>query len=99
MYSNKKIIVTNANDEQLITFGLVNLPYELFTLKHNPDKVDPGYFILLLEKFNLKNDEVVYFEHNPEAVKSAVSLGIHTYHYDVEKRDLEALRKFLDSSL
>jgi len=99
MYSNKKIIVTNANDEQLIAFGLINLPYELFTLKHNPDKVNPEYFILLLEKFNLKNDEVVYFEHNLEAVKSAVSLGIHTYHYDVEKRDLEALRKFLDSSL
>ena len=37
-YPNRKIILTNANDEQVVEFGLINLPYEMFTLKHNPDK-------------------------------------------------------------
>lgn len=75
-YPNRKIILTNANDEQMVPFGLTNLPYELFTLKHNPDKTDPKYFKEMLAHFNLKTDDVIYFEHNPEAVKSAQSVGI-----------------------
>src|SRR5689334_8323537 len=78
-YPNRKIILTNANDEQMIPFSLVNLPYELFTLKHNPDKVDPVYFQKMLENYNLTKDDVVYFEHNPKAVESAESVGILSY--------------------
>ena len=48
-FPNEKIILTNANDEEMITYGLVDLPYELYTLKHNPDKTDPNYFKKLLE--------------------------------------------------
>ena len=39
-YSNKKIILTNADDEQMNETGLNNMPYEVFTLKHNPDKTN-----------------------------------------------------------
>jgi len=98
-YPNKKIILTNANDEQMPIFGLVDLPYEMFTLKHNPDKVDPKYFETMLTHFKLNPDEVVYFEHNVEAVKSAKSMGILSYHYDSETRDLDKLKVFLDESL
>jgi len=73
-YPNKKIVVTNANDEQMMTFGLTNLPYELFTLKHNPDKVDPKYFEIMFDKLNLDKDNIIYFEHNIDAVNSAKSL-------------------------
>ncbi len=34
-FENTKIILTNANDEQMVEFGIVNMPYEVFTLKHN----------------------------------------------------------------
>ncbi len=98
-YSNGKIILTNANDEQIIKFGLTNLPYELFTLQHNPDKTDPIYFKQMFDHFKLQPQDVVYFEHNPEAVKSAQSVGIMTYHYDPQKKDLVALRNFLNESL
>lgn len=98
-YSNRKIILTNADDEQMITFGLVNLPYEMFTLKHNPDKIDPKYFLKMLSSFNLKAEDCVYFEHAPEAVKSAESVGIKSYYYDAEKKDLDALKNFLDSNI
>ncbi len=98
-YSNPKIIVTNANDEQLITFGLVNLPYQLFTLKHQPDKVDPSYFEILFKQLNLSPSDVIYFEHNPAAVASAQSLGITSFHYDYIAKDLAALKVFLDSNL
>ena len=98
-YPNRKIILTNANDEQMLKFGLNDMPYEVFTLKHNPDKPDPTYFKSMLEHFGLKADEVVYFEHNPEAVKSAESVGVVGHHYDSEKKDLAALKAFLDQNL
>lgn len=97
-YPNKKIILTNANEEQIIEFGLVDLPYELFTLKHNPDKTDASYFKTMLNNFNLKPDEVIYFEHNPDAVKSAQSVGITSYFYDASKKDIKALKSFLDQN-
>ncbi len=99
-FPNRKIILTNANDEQFITYGLdKDLPYEIFTLKHNPDKVDPVYFKKMLEHFNLGEDDVIYFEHNPDAVKSAESLGIKSYWYDADVKDLDALKQFLTDNM
>lgn len=98
-YPNKKIIVTNADDDQIKANGLDKMPYEVFTLKHNPDKPNPTYFKTFLTKFNLKPEEVIYFEHNVEAVKSAESIGIKTFHYDKDTKDLAALKEFLNENL
>lgn len=98
-YSNKKIILTNADDEQMEKFGLNNMPYEVFTLKHNPDKIDPKYYEIMLKHFDLSKDDVIYFEHNIDAIKSAQSVGIKTYHYDPDRKDLDDLKKFLDENL
>ena len=98
-FPNRKIILTGANDEQFKKFGLDKMPYEVFTLKHNPEKTDQKYFETLLKHFGLSKDEVIYFEHNPEAVKSAQSVDITSYHYDSEKRDLISLKQFLDNNL
>jgi HAD superfamily hydrolase (TIGR01509 family) len=98
-YPNKKIILTGANDEQMVKFGLDKVPYEVFTLKHNPEKTDPEYYKTLLNKFNLTKDEVIYFEHSMEALKSAQSVGIDSYYYDNDKKDLDGLKNFLDEKL
>lgn len=98
-YSNKKIILSNANDEQLIEYGIVNMPYEVFTLKHNPNKDNPEYFKTMLNHFGLTVSDVIYFEHSPEAVESATSLGILSHHYDSDKKDIESLKVFLDKNL
>lgn len=98
-YPNRKIILTGANDEGIKKYGLDKMPYEFFTLKHNPEKTDSRYYETLLEKFNLKKDEVIYFEHDEVAIKSAKSVGINTYYYDNNKKDLESLKKFLDDNL
>ena len=98
-YPNKKIILTGANDEQMEKFGLNDMPYDVFTLKHDPEKTDPNYFKTMLKHFALSADDVVYFEHNEDAVKSAQSIGIHTFHYNKDTKDLEALKKFIDESL
>ena len=98
-YPNRKIILTGANDEEFIMFKLDKMPYELFTLKHNPNKTDPEYYKIFLKKFNLQPDQVVYFEHSPEAVKSAESVGLNTYFYDNDVKDLVNLKNFLDANL
>src|SRR3990167_75344 len=96
---SRKIILTGASDEQFKKFGLDTMPYEVFTLKHNPEKTDPKYYETMLKHFGLNKDDVIYFEHNPEAVKSAESVGIKSYYYDPEKKDLVALKSFLTENL
>lgn len=98
-YPNKKILVTGANDEQFKEWKLDIMPYEVFTLKHNPEKVDPVFYKTLLEHFGLTTNEVIYFEHNPKAVESAQSAGITSYHFDENTRDIVALKEFLDTNL
>lgn len=98
-YPNKKVILSNANDEQLVEYGIVNMPYEVFTLKHNPDKDNPEYFKTVLTQFNLTPTDVIYFEHSLPAVESAKSLGIPAHHYDSDKKDLVSLKEFLDKNI
>ena len=52
-FLNRKIILTGANDEQFKKFGLDDMPYEVFTLKHNPEKTDPKYYETMLQHFGL----------------------------------------------
>ncbi|MFH0712605.1 MAG: hypothetical protein V2A55_02015 [Candidatus Jorgensenbacteria bacterium] len=98
-FPNRKIILTSADDGQFGKFGLDKMPYEVFTLKHNPEKTDLEYYRRMLAHFELKPEDVVYFEHAEKAVKSAQSLGIVAYHYDSEKKDLTALKSFLSENL
>lgn len=97
-YPNNKIILTNATEEELVKFGIVNMPYPVFSLAHNPNKTDANYFIKMLQHFNLKSEDVVYFEHNVDAVTSAKSIGISTFHYNKLEK-LDYLTTFLNSNL
>ena len=98
-YPNRKIILTMAPDDLMEKWGLNNMPYEVFTSRLDLKKTDPNYYHQMLKHFDLKTEEVIYFEHNKEAVKTAQSIGILSYHYDDEKRDMEQLKKFLDENL
>lgn len=98
-YPNPKIILTNANDEQIVQFGLDKVPYPVFTLKHQPDKVNPVFYKTFLQQNKLLPTDVVYFEHNIQAVESARSVGITTHHYDMDQKDMVALKDFLDTNL
>ena len=97
-FPNRKIILTGANDEGFKKYGLDKMPYEVFTLKHDPEKTNPEYYTKMLKHFELKAEEVIYFEHSQAAVISAQSLGIQTYYWDNEKRPLKELVNFLKQS-
>ena len=60
---------------------------------------DGVIFKEMLANFGLAKGDVIYFEHNPLAVKSAESVGIKSYYYDPEKKDLVSLKDFLDKNL
>ena len=95
-FEDKKIILTNANEKEKIKLGLVNLPYEIFSLSHNPNKTNQKYYEKMLKYFSLTPEEVIYFEHNEDAIKSAKSIGINTFHYNKDNRDLVSLKSFLN---
>lgn len=98
-FPNTKIILTGANDEQFQKFGLDKMPYEVFSLKHDPEKTDPEYYKKMLEHFDLKSEDVVYFEHSLDAVKSAESVGIKTHFWDNVTRPLRELTLFLEQNI
>jgi FMN phosphatase YigB (HAD superfamily) len=98
-FSNPKIVLTNADDDQMKIFGLNNSPYPVFSLKHKPDKTNPEYYKAFLSEYKLNKSEVVYFEHNLDAVKSAESEGINTFHYNFKNGPYGDLKNFLNSNL
>lgn len=98
-YHNRKIILTNAIGEKFKILKLDKSPYEVFNLGNNPSKNSSQYYKLLLDEFGFKSNDVIYFEHNINAVESAQSVGINTYYYDNDKKDLESLKIFLDTNL
>jgi len=98
-FENRKIILTNADKEKQIKYGLVDLPYEMFTLKANPPKTDSEFYEIFLKEYNFNIEDVIYFEHNLDAVKSAESVWIKTFHYNKDKKDLVLLEKFLKENI
>lgn len=98
-FPNRKIIVTNADEQEKIKYGLVDMPYIVFTLAHKPNKPDPTYFTTLLAKYALHSSQVVYFEHNPAAVMSAKLVWIVSYNYDHVKKDVAAVKEFIEKHI
>jgi len=83
----------------MIEFGLNEMPYDVFTLKHCPEKTDPSYYTSMLDFFNLRIEDVIYFEHNEDAVRSAKSVGINTFHYEKDNKKLSDLNDFIKKNL
>lgn len=98
-YPNRKIILTNATSEEIKNSGLDKMPYPLFSLEHNPNKTDLSYYQILVDRLQLNPDELIYFEHNEQAVNNARIKGITTLHYNKDTKDLVELKRFLDDNL
>jgi len=98
-YPNRKIVLTGANNEEFIQHGLDKLPYEVFTLRHDPEKSNPNYYKILLEQFDLAVEDLIYIEHNMEAIRSAESLDIKVFHYDKDSKDINKLNQFLEFNI
>lgn len=100
-YSNKKIIVTNAEHSKIEKLDLSKTKdlYEIFTLQSRPRKENKDYFDQLINKFNLNINEVLLIDHNPEVVKLAKSYGIKALLFDKDNKNYNLVSKFLAENL
>lgn len=97
-YENNKIIVTNANESEISTLWLNTLGYKLFSLAHEPNKINPLYFDILLKTYNLLPKDAVYFDSSDEAVKAAESIWITSYKFS-KWMNIHALNNYLKINL
>ncbi len=88
----KKIVLTNADDRERKIF-LKNVNYEVFSLKHKPEKTNPIYFKKFLSKYRLKSDDLIYIEHDIKACRSARKNGITSHFFDGNYKNLENFLK------
>ena len=88
-FSNKKIILTNASQNERKEYGIIQMPYNVFSLSHNPEKSDPKYFEILCDKYNLNPDDLLYIEHNKIAYKTATLFGIISLLYEGDNKSVE----------
>ena len=94
-FTNKKIILTNADEIERKEFGIINMPYQVFSLSHNPEKTDIKYYKILCDQFKLKVSNLLYIEHNNKAFKTAVLFGIKSYLYTGNNQNV---KKFLEDN-
>ncbi|MBI2452008.1 HAD-IA family hydrolase [Candidatus Pacearchaeota archaeon] len=90
---NKKIIVVTNADIKEIKSKLNGYDFEVFSLMKNPDKSNPDYFREFLKRYNLKKEEIIYFDHKEENVKSAKQVGIVSEIYKNNKQIKDFIEK------
>ena len=93
-YEARVIVVTNVKREKVEKI-VKDLGFELFTLEHKIEKDKPGYYQELLKEFNLKKDEVLFFDHNLASALGGKAAGIISEHCE----SIEAIRKFIDKNI
>jgi alanyl-tRNA synthetase len=70
--------------------------WQAFSLEEkNINKTKKEFFIQLLERFNLRKEEVIYFDHSKENVIAAESAGILSKHYT----GIESIKEFVEKNL
>ena len=70
--------------------------WEAFSLEEKKIKKDSSeYFEVLLKKFNLEAEEVMYFDHDKNNVETAKKLGILSKHYT----DIKSIKNFVEDNL
>lgn len=77
----KKILVVNGNKQkgQELTKNFID---EAFSLENqNIKKENPKYFNEVLNAYNLKPKDVIYFDHKEENIKSAKQISINSFLY------------------
>ena len=87
--TGKKIIVVTNADKKEVESKIKGYNFEVFTLNKSPDKSNPKYFKQLLEEYNLKQDDIIYFDHKGDNVKSAKSNSINAILYKNNKQAKE----------
>ena len=60
-----------TNNPDIALFDAVPFVMDIFSLSNTLSKKDPKYFQILMEKYNLTPEDIVYFDHKQEHVDAA----------------------------
>ena len=93
--THKIIIVLSNSDEKEIKQKLGDYNFEIFSLNNNPNKENSKYFKLLLEKYHLNSQEVIYFDHKKDYVNSAKEIGINSVVY----KNNNQIKEFIETNM
>jgi FMN phosphatase YigB (HAD superfamily) len=66
---------------------------DMFTLSENPSKKDPKYFQILMEKYNILPEDILYFDHKQEHVDAALKAGIQLSKFYA---DYDSVKDFIE---
>lgn len=91
---NTQIIVASNAPEEKIRQVLGDFNFEIFTTNKKILKTDPAYYKKLLEKYDLKNNQVICFEFRKERAETAEKVGIKSIQYE----NPEGVREFIDAN-
>jgi HAD superfamily hydrolase (TIGR01509 family) len=100
-FNTHSVLVTNGFREKGLNLIKKNsldqdTNWGAFSLEEDGIKKDnPEYFKVLLKRFNLSPEEIIYFDHNKKNVETAKKLGILSKHYTT----IESIKNFIKDNL
>jgi HAD superfamily hydrolase (TIGR01509 family) len=91
---NKKILVVNGYKDEAEEL-LKNHGFEVFSFEGKIKKDNEQFFKKLLEKYSLNKEDVIYFDHAEENIKSARNVGILSELY----KNNNQIKKFIEPNI
>ena len=99
------IIYTLKSGEKNVTELTEELKLKQTTVSHDLRRLEQCQFVKMRQdgpfRYYSLNKETIepLLKLMDKHVKSAQSIGINSYHYDSEKKDLDSLKQFLDQNI
>jgi len=97
-YGNDKILVVNGFGDKARKL-LEGYNIDVFTFEQEIKKDNKEFFIKLLEKYNLSNENVIYLDHDENNLKGAEQAGIKKNKLFALGDDVLEVKNFINSSI
>lgn len=97
-YKNKKILVVNAFGEKAKEL-LKDYDIDIFTFEKKIIKENKDFFVKLMEKYELSEEEIFYIDHNQNNLNGAEQAGIENTNLFVFGDKIDNLKNFIDSNI
>lgn len=99
-YSVKIIIATNhvsyINDYIINNLDIENIDDIIISAKINKIKPNKDFYEYILDKYNIKNNELLFIDDNIENINAAASMNINTIKVNKDTDILLSIKKYME---
>ncbi len=99
-YQVKIIIATNhvffIKDYIINNLDIENIDDIIISVKINKVKPNKEFYEYILDKYNIKNNELLFIDDNIENIKSAESININVIKVNKDTDILESIKKYME---